>query len=956
MKRKTTKPTKPTTPTTPKASAKDATAEKVLNLLLAKLQAGVNAWKKPWDSKGNPTADPRFFAVNLFTGKPYSGINCSTLEAGFYAGFSQITANGGKVKKGSNAYPVVWFGSFEKDLDEAQQQEIWNVFDVNESKPSSGKYGPCYRFAPNFYEVYNVYLTEDCDLEKVTKVCKVLKTENVFSIEDTEGLEKFVEKFWAQFKGEEKSKIFNANENGDLWIDAYCIGAKLGGFHHNGGNSSYYAPATDSIHLAKKTAYHSPAEYYSTAFHEMTHSSGAASRLNRDGIVHFDHFGSPRYAKEELIAEMGAAMAMGFLGIDTEGTNDNSAAYLGNWLHQKIGEKASEEALKTLMAASSSAKFAFAYIAEFYEAAKARKDEENKQKKTEEPQPMLPAVILPKPEQTARVCKAEPIFKNPRKFYALRYEYAGIHQCDRFETREEAEQSQWLSWAKNGVEEFDRIYAIYKGDEHLTPLRGYVDGKFTETGKYIYGLAPTPTAFYPYDEAIRLAKEYGADELYTYDERVGHYISIKLTAIPAAAAFKAEPTTPRYEFLQQPNALLLCNVAKTDPETRDYVVVWSICESDLSEDTNEAEFSALPESLKEQIKQERFARIHRKAQLLAKNPFIEPKGASAEFPELIGFGESFGGYVSVKENGEKVTYKMPDFFKKYRLIDRERMQACYRAMPNGEPCGVSPSTKARRYTICRYFGEEGRTDEWEDKEFSNIKEAEAYAESLTKKIESADALKGDRYFVSCMDGQQQAFEEYWVIIEGQTAIRVREGTGDNLSQEDIDDGYLDYIYYDTFDFEDGRNIAERAEEDQNSDGGLILLKSNYVAHTPQEIAEKVVAFVCGKMDADGIDWKFQKETPVIEEPDPAHYNDGMIDCHFIEFFDNPMAVMVNCDGDAETLDCTSNFYTEADLLLAYNKLWKSDWNMDDEKPLYVRKFKEWILQGGCDPELLEGND
>ncbi len=820
MKRKTTK-----TPTTP--TKYDTQAEKVLNLLIAKLEAGVNAWRKPWDCKGNPTDNADFFAVNLFTGRPYTGINAQTLPAGLYAGFSQITSHGGKVKKGSNAYPVTWFGSFEKDLeDEQEQQKIWQQFDANKAKITSGKYGPCYQIRIGFYGVYNVYLDENCDLEKVTCICKVLKFESVFRVEDTEGLEKFVERWNENHKPTDTTeKPFNEIEAGDLWIEAYCEQAKLGGFYYDGGNRSYYIPARDEIHVSKRTNYHTPADFYSTAFHEMTHSTGHASRLSRVGITNSDGFGGDRYAKEELVAEMGASMAMGFLGIETSGTLDNSAAYLASWLHQKVNEKASKKVLETLMAASSSAKYAFAYIAEMYEAAKARKEEENKQKKQEEPAPlpMLPAIIAP-------------------------------------------------------------------------------------------------------------------------------------TATTVAAVFKAEPAAPRYEFLQQPNALLLCNIAKTDPETRDYVVVWSICESDLSEDTNEAEFSALPESLKEQIKKERFERIHRKAQLLAKGPFIEPKGASTEFPELIGFSESFGGYVSVKENGEKVTYKMPDFFKKYRLIDRKTMRACYRMMPNGE--GSSPTAPTplvgvtQKFDICYHYGKDGVNEVMETIDAINFEEAQRYADKLTNHIMSIDQLEGDYYFAKYHDARVEALSEFWVNVEDSTAVRVREGDGTNLSDEDMEAGYVDYIYYDTFEACDGLNIAERAENDDNSDGGMILLEKPYNSYTTLEIASKVVDFTYGMVGNHEPDWKWSEDAPKFEEPDREHYNDGMIDHRNIQEFCR--IVFTNCDGDTKVVGYDDNFFAPIDLLKAYKSLISDEWGLNDtEKETLINNYKKYLVKTGVKPEELE---
>jgi antirestriction protein ArdC len=72
-------------------------------------------------------------------------------------------------------------------------------------------------------------------------------------------------------------------------------------------------------------------EYYSTLFHELTHSTGHPARLNRSTLTDFERFGDESYSREELVAEMGAAFLTGFCGIENR-TINNSAAYLANWL------------------------------------------------------------------------------------------------------------------------------------------------------------------------------------------------------------------------------------------------------------------------------------------------------------------------------------------------------------------------------------------------------------------------------------------------------------------------------------------------------------------------------------------------------------------------------------------------------------------------------------------------
>ena len=74
----------------------------------------------------------------------------------------------------------------------------------------------------------------------------------------------------------------------------------------------------------------STAEYYSTVFHELTHSTGHFSRLNR--LTQSAFFGSEDYSKEELVAEIGAAALVNHVGLETSNSIRNSAAYIQNWL------------------------------------------------------------------------------------------------------------------------------------------------------------------------------------------------------------------------------------------------------------------------------------------------------------------------------------------------------------------------------------------------------------------------------------------------------------------------------------------------------------------------------------------------------------------------------------------------------------------------------------------------
>jgi len=90
-------------------------------------------------------------------------------------------------------------------------------------------------------------------------------------------------------------------------------------------------------------------------FHELTHSTGHISRLGREGIEHINAFGSESYSKEELIAELWAAMLCGATGIE-RGTLDNSASYLSGWL------KRLREDSRLIISAASAAQKAADYI------------------------------------------------------------------------------------------------------------------------------------------------------------------------------------------------------------------------------------------------------------------------------------------------------------------------------------------------------------------------------------------------------------------------------------------------------------------------------------------------------------------------------------------------------------------------------------------------------------------
>ncbi len=99
-----------------------------------------------------------------------------------------------------------------------------------------------------------------------------------------------------------------------------------------------YIPAHDTVRMPLVSRFSSAEFYYAILFHELIHSTGHQSRLNREGVTTLDKFGSERYSKEELIAEIGSAFLCGHAGISKPEIEQNTTAYLQNWIAALKGD------------------------------------------------------------------------------------------------------------------------------------------------------------------------------------------------------------------------------------------------------------------------------------------------------------------------------------------------------------------------------------------------------------------------------------------------------------------------------------------------------------------------------------------------------------------------------------------------------------------------------------------
>jgi antirestriction protein ArdC len=259
--------------------------EKITNIIINKLEQGIVPWQQPWTSAWPPR--------NLVTKKPYRGINLLLLsdrkyELPYFLTFRQVKRLKGSVKKDEKAHMVVFYKWLEKKDDDG------NVIINVEGKPE---------MVPmlKHYYVFNVGQCKDIASKHIP-----WQIERQFNpIEEAEHI------------------VFGMPDRPEIMYDS---------------NQACYIPRQDKINMPSKNSFKSDEELYSTLFHELCHSTGHVSRLDRKGVNRAAAFGSKIYSQEELIAEMGSAFLCGEAGIANR-TIDNSAAYIRGWLSKLKDDK-----------------------------------------------------------------------------------------------------------------------------------------------------------------------------------------------------------------------------------------------------------------------------------------------------------------------------------------------------------------------------------------------------------------------------------------------------------------------------------------------------------------------------------------------------------------------------------------------------------------------------------------
>lgn len=243
--------------------------EIITDRILAALDEGVIPWRKPWTCGGAPR--------NLVTGKAYRGLNVFlTIMQGYaspyWLTFKQAQDLGGQVRKGEKGTPVIF----------------WN----RTMRQVEGENG---------------------NIEE--KEIPFMRYYTVFNLAQIDGIT-------APDQGEDFDEILACE-------DVIANMPQAPAIEHGRAQASYN-PAKDIVSMPPRSAFKSEAGYYGTFYHEISHSTGHVSRLNRKTITEKSGFGSEAYSKEELIAELGAAFLCGHTGIEQE-TIENSAAYIASW-------------------------------------------------------------------------------------------------------------------------------------------------------------------------------------------------------------------------------------------------------------------------------------------------------------------------------------------------------------------------------------------------------------------------------------------------------------------------------------------------------------------------------------------------------------------------------------------------------------------------------------------------
>ncbi len=266
----------------------------VTDQIISSLEAGTAPWQKSWATSGLGGMPRRV------TGQAYRGINvlilwCQGRSAPTWMTYKQAQELGGNVRKGEKGTGITFFKPL-RVTDKVTEEE---------------------------------------------KTIPLLKCYTVFNVEQIDGLP-------ARFYPTPAEKLNGDSRTAE--VETYIAGTEA--VINHGGDRAFYRPSTDQIHLPEFDQFEDAEAYYGTALHELVHWTSAKSRIDRDLGK---KFGDTGYAREELVAEIGAAFLTATLGIENTPREDH-AAYVKVWLDVLKGDK------KAVFAAAAAAQVAADYL------------------------------------------------------------------------------------------------------------------------------------------------------------------------------------------------------------------------------------------------------------------------------------------------------------------------------------------------------------------------------------------------------------------------------------------------------------------------------------------------------------------------------------------------------------------------------------------------------------------
>lgn len=254
---------------------------RITHSIIADLEGGVRPWLKPWNADHAAGRISRPLRSN---GQPYKGINVLSLwesaisqhfVAPIWMTFKQAKELGADIKKGARGTPVVYADSFTRTETAEDGKETQRGIYFLKS-----------------YSVFNVEQIDGLPQHYYTPVAPPLDTATRIA----------------------KADRFFSQTQADI---------------RHGGGRAFYAPSSDFVHMPPFIAFRDPESYYATLAHEVTHWTRHPTRLDRDfGQA---QFGDEGYAREELVAEIGAAFLCCDLAITPKPREDH-AAYVDHWL------------------------------------------------------------------------------------------------------------------------------------------------------------------------------------------------------------------------------------------------------------------------------------------------------------------------------------------------------------------------------------------------------------------------------------------------------------------------------------------------------------------------------------------------------------------------------------------------------------------------------------------------